>query len=203
MDKLGLYNGALRLLGERSVTLTENREPRRLLDDVWADNAHDAWLEVANWKFATKFVKIQYDPGQDIEFGYARSFTVPTDHVATSGVWVDEYKQSPLREYEEEGGVFYSDQDEIYVAYVSRDKGSDINIWPNSFSRFVQAFMAVELAPRLKNDKDVGSLYGILEMRRLEACNKDAKKSPSRKPSKGTWVSSRGGRNNYRLGYPT
>ena len=34
-DQLSLYNNALTVLGERKIaSLTENREPRRVLDDV-------------------------------------------------------------------------------------------------------------------------------------------------------------------------
>ena len=39
-DRLDVYNGALRRLGSRRLaSLTENREPRRVLDDIWNNGA--------------------------------------------------------------------------------------------------------------------------------------------------------------------
>jgi hypothetical protein len=44
-SKLKLYNDALGILGERRLaSLTENREPRRVLDEVW-----DAGKGVVNY----------------------------------------------------------------------------------------------------------------------------------------------------------
>ena len=40
ITRLQLYNSALLLLGERNLaSLSENREPRRLLDHVWDTGA--------------------------------------------------------------------------------------------------------------------------------------------------------------------
>ena len=39
-DRLKLYNGALTIIGERSIaSLTTNEESRRLLDNQWNDGA--------------------------------------------------------------------------------------------------------------------------------------------------------------------
>ncbi len=43
--KLQIFNGALRMCGERKLaSLSEDRQPRRLLDDEWADGAVDYCL---------------------------------------------------------------------------------------------------------------------------------------------------------------
>lgn len=202
MDKLAIYNGALRILGERATTLVEERAPRRYLDEAWEENAHDSWLEVADWNFAMAFVKIQKDAAADVKFGYTNEFSKPTDLVRVSGVWVDEYQENPLRRYIDEGNKFYSDQEDLYVAYVcnSSTLGGDLGNWPNSFARYVQAFLANEIAPRLKNDGAMDLATKELDRRLTEALSRDAMKNPSKQLPQGRWAGARGGRN-YRDGF--
>jgi len=203
--KLSLYNGALRIVGERKTTLTENREPRRLLDDAWDEHAHDSWLEEASWRFALVTVKIQYDTGIEPDFGYQRAYTKPTDMVRLVGIWRDEYLTNPIRDYTDEGELLYGEDDEVFVSYVSNDntRGGDMGVWPKSFARFVEAFLANEIAPRIKNDKAVDAATKHLELMRRNAKNKDAMKSPTRKPVTGAWAGSRSANRRYRHGYPT
>ena len=60
--QLRLYNGALMELGERSLAaLTDNVEPRRLLDRVWADGAVNDCLSNGQWRFARRTLALQYD----------------------------------------------------------------------------------------------------------------------------------------------
>jgi len=74
--KLGLFNGALLMLGERSLaTLTENREPRRLLDIVWDGGGVRTCLEAGIWNFAVRAARIEYDPSAEPGFGLDRAFT--------------------------------------------------------------------------------------------------------------------------------
>ena len=50
-DKLSLFNGALLICGERFLSsLTENREPRHLLDNVWSNGGVKACLEQGVFK---------------------------------------------------------------------------------------------------------------------------------------------------------
>ncbi len=89
--RLKIYNGALMRCGERALAnLTENREPRRLLDTVWQDNGVRYCLEQAQWKFAMRASHFTYDPTVSPSFGYAHGFAKPTDWVATSGVCTDD-----------------------------------------------------------------------------------------------------------------
>ncbi|HET99682.1 MAG TPA: hypothetical protein ENH89_04810, partial [Aurantimonas coralicida] len=60
-DQLALYNIALAAVGERSIaSLTEGREPRRLLDEIWnrGAGAIEYFLEQGYWNFAIRTVQI-------------------------------------------------------------------------------------------------------------------------------------------------
>ena len=194
--RLGVYNEALRLLGSRQLaSLTENREPRRLLDAAWDSNAHDSWLEKADWRFALKSTKIGADPSFTQTWGYSSAFNHPEDMVRPSGIYVDEYMKSPLRDYVSEGKHWFSDGvDIIYVQYVSREatKGGDLGLWPASFAKYVAAYLAAEIAPNLKNEVDSSGLLGILRDRERQAEAQDGLRSPSKDLPAGSWRQARG-----------
>jgi len=195
MDRLGVYNDALRICGERKLaSLTEAVEPRRLLDAAWDDNFADTWLEEADWKFATRASKLGNDESIDPPFGVKFAYNHPEDMARLSGIYQDEYMQVPLRSYRTEGKFWFTEYSvEIYITYVSNDAsfGGDIGLWPASFGRYVAAFLANEIAPRLKNDVNLEKIEKVLAKRKLSAESKDAIKNPSRELPKGTWTRSR------------
>jgi len=195
MDKLGLYNDALRICGERKLlNLTENREPRRLLDDAWDFNAYDTWLEAADWNFALRTVVIGVDPSSEQAFGLRNAYQKPTDMVRISGIYMDEFLEAPLRQYQDEGTTWYTDiDDRIYVRYVSRlpQYGGDIGLWPQSFARFVAGFLAKEIAPRLKNDVNKKSVTKQYDERIGIAKSQDVLKQPSKSLPMGSWRKAR------------
>lgn len=194
--KLQLYNGALRILEERKLaSLTENREPRRVLDDIWDEGAVDFCLEQGLWNFALRTVKAEYSPSVEPPFGYRYAFDKPTDWIRTAGVWQDENLRSPLLDYRDEAGFWFAPTDTIYIMYVSNDNqyGADLSLWPQSFAKYFQAYMANEACGRLtgsdsKSDKARRTMDAAL----LEAKNKDAMNEPSKFPALGSWASSRG-----------
>jgi hypothetical protein len=105
-DRLKIYNGALLLCGERQLaTLSENREPRFLLDLVWNDGGVRYCLEQAQWHFAMRSSRFDYDPSIVPEWGFNRAFTKPDDWVSTSGVFQDEFMKTPLTDYADEQGT--------------------------------------------------------------------------------------------------
>ena len=88
--KLGLFNSALRELGERKLSgLTEAREPRRVLDDVY-DSTLKYCLENGAWNFAIRTIEVLPDAGVSTDFGYENAFTKPTDWLRTVGLSGDE-----------------------------------------------------------------------------------------------------------------
>ena len=197
--QLSLYNGALRSLGERKLaSLTENREPRRLLDDVW-DGAVKACLEEADWKFAQRTAKLVYNPSYTAQFGYQRQFVKEDDWVRWSMVCSDEYQRIPLLNYSEEAGNLYADLDEIYVSYVSDGTtfGSDMSLWPESFVSVVELYLATLIVKRLEQtDAQEAAAIKRHGMALRNAKSKDALAGPTKFLPPGEWTTSR----NWRQG---
>lgn len=196
-DKLKIYNGALSLIGERSLaSLTEARESRRSLDLVYDDDGVKACLEAGQWYFAMRSQKITYDPSISPTWGFRRVFDVPSDHVRTCALCSDETFNVPLLEYREEANFWYADIDIIYVRFVSQDTsyGLDMSLWPASFVEFVKAHFASKISPTITtndgNKKD-SIAYRALTLKHAKslAAMADATTFPAR----GTWANSRSG----------
>lgn len=194
--KLDIYNGALELCGERHLAdLSENREPRRLLDNVWDRNGVNRCLERGQWHFAMRSVMVDYDPDEDPAFGYAYAFSKPTDWVLTSALASDEYFNSPLVRYVDESGFWYADATPIYVKYVSNhnDYGNNLGIWPESFTEFVEAYFASKIVLKVTGDqKKTELVYSYSQKMLKQALNRAAMALPTRFPAEGSWVRSRG-----------
>jgi hypothetical protein len=194
--KLRLYNSALRYCRERFLSsLSEDREPRRLLDNVYDDGGIDACLEEGLWKFAIRTVRLDFDPDITPDFGYRRAFSKPTDWVKTAGVCSDEYFDTPLTRYSHENDYWYADIDEIYVQYVSKDGayGYDLSLWPKTFTDFVAAHFALEIVSKLTSNADtIIHVEKMYDKNIRKAKSKDAWNQPQKFPPPGRWVSSRG-----------
>jgi hypothetical protein len=196
-NRLALYNGALALLGERSLaSLTEDREPRRLLDEVWTrgNGAVRAILEQGLWNFAIRSMKLDYDTDVTPDFGFRRAHSKPTDWVRTAALCSDEYYLHGLtqRECNDERGYWFSDLDELYVRYVSDDSayGSDLSLWPESVLLYGYAYFAREIAPRLAAAK-IDDMEALAKRRLRDARSKDAMNEGAGIPVPGRWVQAR------------
>lgn len=201
-DKLSLYNDALTLCGERMLaSLTENREPRHLLDQAWASGAVDFCLETGQWNFACVSMAFTYSPSVVPPFGYRRAFDKPTDYIRTMAVCTDEYFRQPLLRYTDEADFWFADEDLIYIRYVSNlpEYGMNMGRWPGSFSEMVSSYLAQKIV--MKVTQDVAKRLFVAkdyEDRRKEAKSNDAMNQPTTFPPRGTWVRSRtAGRNGY------
>lgn len=194
-NQLNVYNDALRLVGERQlVSLTENREPRRLLDAVW-DGALKYCLEQGQWNFAIRSVRVNYSPSVEPPFGYRRAFNKPDDYIRTVAFASDPFFNSPIIQYTDEAGFWFCDLDEIYIRYVSNDQsfGLDSSLWPETFGNFVAAYLATQIAPRLKNGSDREWLAREYKMAKTDALTKDAIQEPTKIFPTCRWVRSRQG----------
>lgn len=194
--QLTLYNGALILLGERQLaSLTENREPRFLLDYVWSQGIVDNCLARGQWYFAMKAAQIDYDTSVTPAFGYTRAFEKPTDWKLTSAVCQDQYLKTPLLRYLDETGYWYADLDTIYVKYVSNDSlyGGDYSVWPDQFREFVEAAMAERIVRALAggNQEFIDEIKSVLKDRLRIAKNECAMVGPTTFPAQGSWTRAR------------
>ncbi len=198
VTRLSLYNGALIICGERSLSsLTESRESRRYLDSVWDNNAVDNCLSEAQWSFAMRTVKIDFDPDVSPEYGYEYAFLIPSDWVLTSALCTDEFFSNPLTDYEDEAGYWYASIDAIYVRFVSNGStyGGDYSLWTAKFSDFVESFLASKIILSITSDENKrNSVFSYMDNKRLAAMSHDSMRSPQRFPAAGNWVKSRYGR---------
>lgn len=194
--KLTIYNGALRCLGERKTTLTENREPRRLLDDVWDAEGVKRCLQMGQWNFAIRSTEQTYSPSITPAFSYRYAFDKPDDFVRTVGVCSDEYFKCTLEDYRDEAGYWWADLDTIYVRYVSDDTdyGFDLARWPPNFTAFVEAWFALQIAPRMTGSETAKALtQRDVDKLLNKAKATDAQEEAMGRQQSGCWVRSRRG----------
>ncbi len=193
--QLTLYNDALLLCQERFLaSLTEEREPRRLLDRAWASNAVRSCLEMGQWNFAMRTIQIDYDTNIDPGFGYPHAFLKPTDWVLTSALCSDEFFRCPLLRYTDEAGYWYSDLDTLYVRYVSDDLGYGLNyaLWPDSFKDVVAEYLCSKVVKKVTgSDDEEEASQKRLRKKLLLAENRSLMTQPTAFPPPGTWSSSR------------
>lgn len=196
--KLSVYNNALLALGERKLSsLSENREARRALDDVWDGEGVIACLERGLWNFAIRTVELTYTPDLTASFGYRWAFDKPTDFVRLAGLCSDEFFKVPLLEYRDEAGYWFADLEVIYVSYVSKDTnyGLDLSRWPVTFTRYVESLFASRVCLRLTGDKQK-KLEMDADVKRYldEAKAVDAMDNPTQMLPAGSWLRARAGR---------
>lgn len=202
-DRLGLYNVALAAIGERSLdSLTDDGEPRRELDAVWArgNGSLRFFLEQGRWKFALRTQEIDHSTTVTPPFGLTYAFEIPEDFVHLDMISADERFSQPLTDYEIEAGYIYADIDPLYVRYISDDSsyGGDYANWPETFTLWAGHWMATQIAPRLKADVIMDVLEKRAQKLLIDARSKDAVQSPTRWPPLGTWAASRTGRFSHR-----
>lgn len=195
--KLTLYNGALHVLGERKLaSLSENREPRRVLDDVWDAGAVRYCLEQGLWNFATRSQQITYDPDAAPDFGYRFRFDKPSDWVRTAAVCSDEFFREPLTAYADEQAFWFCDLDALYVRFVSDadEYGGDFSLWPQTFALYAEHYLAWRACTRLtqsKSNKD--QIAKDMRKALSEARSRDAMNEGAAFPPAGSWVRARRG----------
>jgi hypothetical protein len=201
ITQLGLYNEALRLIGERRLaSISENREPRRVLDDIWNDGAIDYCLEQGQWNFAMRAIEIT-ESATVPAFGYQYAFDKPNDFIRTAGMAEDERFARPLIETNEEVGFWFANITPIYIRFVSNAAtyGGDLQRWPSTFSKFVAAYLASEACFTLTQSTEKQKyILGLMEYRLKKSRSLDAMSDPTMFMPQGGWSSSRIG-NSRRL----
>jgi hypothetical protein len=196
MNKLILFNAALRHVGEgKLASLSENREPRRLLDQQIEEGAIKHCLGQADWKFAIRTSKLTYSPSLVTEFGYRYVFEQPEDFVKTSALCTDEYFKSPLLHYSFKNELFYAGIEDIFIEYVSDDAsfGMDYEKWPPAFTQYVACYLAQGICIRLtQSEEKFNNLIKLTKYLLREAKSDDAMEGPTKFLPSGSWVRSRG-----------
>lgn len=193
--KLTLYNDALLILGERFLaSVSEEREPRRLLDQVWASGGIDRCLEEGQWHFAMRTIQIDPDPSIEPDYGYRLAYQKPDDWISTCGLCSDEWFNEPLLQYTDEAGFWYADIQPLYVRYISNDVdyGNNMNKWPKSFVDFVACHFASKIAGAIQGGKiNPDDILKLREKLLKVAKNKAAMAEPTKFASRGSWIRAR------------
>lgn len=156
-SQLSIYQGACSLIGERQLqTLTEQRESRRALDDLWTRGGVETCLSQGLWNFAARGIQWNYDSTITPAWGFQCAFQIPSDWVRWMMVCVDPYFENPLLQYTDEGSTFFCDLQMLWVKYVSNDPrfGMNMAFWPDNFQRYVEAYFGASIALRITGSLD-------------------------------------------------
>jgi hypothetical protein len=194
--QLSLYNNALgKFLGERKLaSLTEEREPRRILDDIWDDDFIKSCLESGEWNFATRTQGIDYSSSVEPPFGLTRAYAKPDDWCRTLTIATDPFFYTPYLDYKDEGAYWFGDLDILYVRFVSNDVnyGGDYSLWPPSFTHWVECHLAALACERITQSATKKETLDKKDAQLLrKATSIDAMNDPVSFPPTGSWVNAR------------
>ena len=194
-SKLGVYNAALLHLGQEPLSaLSDEGTARRKLDAAY-DDVVEWCLEQGFWNHAMRLVEMEASPSLSTDFGFTFVYEKPDDWVRTAALTTDEYRKSPLLEYEDRTDYWLADVEPVYLWYVSNDAdyGLDLGRWPQTFSTFVEYALAQKTCKGITGSSETrDDLYKLMIRAKRDASNKDAMNEPSKFPATGSWVRSRG-----------
>ncbi len=205
-DKLKVYNKALYKLGSRKLaTITENREPRRILDEIWgaADDMVSWALEIGDWNFATRIVELSYSPSVEPSFGHRKAFDIPTDMRKLTSLSSDEFFTRPMtaREYQIASTYWLADLETLYVKYVSDDTSYGFNsaAWSEQFCELLACRLAYLACERITNSaQKKRDCAAELRQAMAYAKSSDTMAEGTKFLPRGSWISSRSGDGRYR-----
>lgn len=193
-SRLGIYNDALgTYLGERKLaSLTENREPRRACDDVYATVLNEC-LEDGYWRFARRTVQLTASSTVIPAFGYEYAFDIPSDMLDIFMISMQP-NGGPFNDYVNESGFIRAHIDTLYITYISNDPayGLTLELWAPSFARYVAAALAARICLRItqseaKTDRAEKAARALKH--KAESIN--ARNGPTLQLPSGSWVTSR------------
>lgn len=170
-DQLAIWNVALAHLGARRLaSLTEPREPARVLADEW-DAAVRGCLELAPWSFATRTQQV-FSGGGGGAGPFPNRLPKPDDWLRTANLASDGALTQPLDGYLEEGANWYAAPTSIFARFVSTGAAYGYNVagWPQQFADFVALALAARACRRLTGAADM--LGDLVKLR--EAAKQDA-----------------------------
>lgn len=196
-DRLKLYNGALRRLGQtRLANLTENVKGRRVLDSCY-DEVLKLCLEAGWWDFAIRSAKLEPTSSEETQFGPVHVYNKPDDWVRTYAFCSDDYFKDPILDYSTSKNTWITDYNPIYLKWVSNadDYGMDLGSWPQHFTNYVQYYLAVESCEKITGSSSkMDELRQDMKKAMHDAKNFDALNDPVTKfPPEGRLIRARTG----------
>lgn len=169
IDKIGIYNLAITLVGGAKITsLTGNSKEVRLANTLFDFSAHGMFGLPIDWRFATARAELSRLSDDPDSGPYDYQFVLPEKCERVIAV-VDEDSDDAQYEYDRE--VFVSGSTEYEVVLVNEltcfikyiRYRVNIGSWPAWFARLVGLDLAILLCEPLKKDKQKKSqLYSLL-----------------------------------------
>lgn len=149
-DQLKIYNEALLLAGERSLTsLSEAHETRYRLDEEYTNSeAVKFCLELAQPAFARKTSRSNA-PAAGTTMAWSHDY--PSNYVSLIGIYTDAGLSKPVSRYVIEGGKIICDHSDIYIRFTSSEYA--ISAWDISFAKVVTSFLALKIATRISKEE--------------------------------------------------
>lgn len=182
VSKVQLYDNALLLLGQRKLTgLTEDREPRYLLDDAYDLDATAYCLEVTRPSFASKTAKLD-SPTTSAIHDLDSVHTLPDDFITIVGVYSDAKLDQPISRYLIEANTLVCEYDTVYLRYTSDDHVDAFTDWSPSFTRVVSAYLAREICIKV-NPKEYDTISNLFLDRVEVVKGLEAEKEPAKRSS--------------------
>jgi hypothetical protein len=177
-DKLAIFRGALRLLGNAHglSSLTEVSAAREALDNAW-EPCIDYLLEQGLWNFALRPVEIDNNTAVTALYGYDYTFSKPADYVRTAAISDEGTFLGEFEDFQDAGDYWYANVDPLFVSYVSDDVayGFNVTAWRQSFAKTVEAYLAFECGLPIAADRgNRNDLYTLYEKRLSKAKSLDA-----------------------------
>ena len=182
VSKIQLYDNALLLLGQRKLTgLTEEREPRYLLDDAYDLDATAYCLEVTRPSFASKTVKLD-NPAVSAVHDLDSVHALPADFITIVRVYSDAKLDQPISRYFIEANTLVCEYDTVYLRYTSDDHVAAFTDWSPSFTRVVSAYLAREICIKV-NPKEYDTISNLFLDRVEVVKGLEAEKEPAERSS--------------------
>ena len=145
-SEVGICNAALQLIkNSKQITSLEQGTKEANACEIIFDEMRDAALEVHNWNFATKRVKLGQltdTPAFEWDYGYE----LPADFLRVVSVHNNSTGRDRIA-YKIENGQINSDASDLYLRYVARVE--DPNLMPATFRLALSKVLASRLAVTL------------------------------------------------------
>ena len=143
---VGVCNAALQLIkNSKQITSLEQGTKEANACEIIFDEMRDATLEVHNWNFATKRVKLaQLTDTPEFEWDYA--YQLPSDFLRVVSVHNNSTGRDRIP-YKIENGEILSDAEDLFLRYVARVE--DPNLMPATFRLALSKILASRLAVTL------------------------------------------------------
>jgi len=142
--QLGLYNAALRHLGQRKLSATtDDVEARYVLDDEYS-TALVYCLRQGCWNFALEENSIASASAAGSSVTYGNRFAKPADWVRTRDVSSSSTFDPPLTDFVDMAGYWYASSSiaTLYVRFVSSTPGILVANFPSDYAEYVSAYLA-------------------------------------------------------------